>query len=98
MLSLGIEEPRWSALLSDTCSPKTLESNPKINTIPANTILELDCRLLPGQNPGEFIKTLETIISDNHMEITKPPGLSPAVRSTDTTLYQAIDSAVRFSF
>ena len=41
-------------LLAATLSPTMIEASRKRNVIPAACVLEVDCRLLPGQEPGEI--------------------------------------------
>ena len=78
------------ALLRNTCSITRLEGSAKINVVPAIAKAELDCRLLPDQDPDVFIEELETIISDPDVRIERILGFSPAVSSTDTELFEAI--------
>lgn len=98
MLSLKLEEPWRAALLSNTCSLTTLKGSEKINVVPPQAVLELDCRLLPGEDPDEFIEDLKTIINDDQIEITKLLGFSAAVSDTNTPLYGAIQSSVELTF
>ena len=90
MLSLQLEEPGLHALLRNTCSITRLEGSAKINVVPAIAKAEIDCRLLPDQDPDVFIEELETIISDPDVRIERILGFSPAVSSTDTELFEAI--------
>jgi acetylornithine deacetylase/succinyl-diaminopimelate desuccinylase-like protein len=67
-----------------------LEGSAKINVIPAETHAELDCRLLPDQDPAAFLAELETIISDGHISIEQIMGFTPAVSKTETPLFKVI--------
>lgn len=98
MLSLQLEEPWRAALLSNTCSLTTLTGSAKINVVPANALLELDCRLLPDQDPEEFVRELGTIINDDNIVISRILGFTPAVSPIDTPLYEAINRALSLSF
>ena len=98
MLSLQLEEPWRAALLSNTCSLTTLQGSNKINVVPPTALLELDCRLLPDQDPEEFIHDLEIIINDPAIEITQLMVFSPAVSEINTPLFEAIDQAVTLNF
>lgn len=98
MLSLQLEEPWRAALLSNTCSLTTLEGSNKINVVPPTATLELDCRLLPDQNPENFLEDLHTIVNDTNIEITQIMAFTPAVSRTDTPLYAAIESSVTMTF
>ena len=98
MLSLQSEEPWRAALLSNTCSLTTLQGSNKINVVPPTAALELDCRLLPDQDPEVFVRNLEVIINDSNIEITRIMGFTPAVSSQDTPLFAAIHKAVSLTF
>lgn len=98
MMTLQLEEPWRAALLSNTCSLTTLLGSEKINVVPPQAVLELDCRLLPGQDPDEFVDDLRTIINDDQIEITKLLGFTAAVSDTDTPLYGAIQQSVELTF
>lgn len=90
MLSLQMEEPGTHALLRNTCSVTRLQGSSKINVVPAEVFAELDCRLLPDQDPEAFLAELKVIINDENVEIEKLMGFSPAVSRTDTEVYRAI--------
>ncbi len=98
MMTLQLDEPWRAALLSNTCSLTTLQGSEKINVVPPQAVLELDCRLLPGQDPDEFIADLKTIINDDQIEITKLLGFTAAVSDTNTPLYGAIQHSVELTF
>ena len=98
MLALQIEEPWQAALLGNTCSLTTLQGSNKINVVPPTAVLELDCRLLPDEDPERFIENLKIIINDANVNITRIMGFSPAVSSQDTPLYAAIAASVSLTF
>jgi acetylornithine deacetylase/succinyl-diaminopimelate desuccinylase-like protein len=89
---LQLTNPAHHALLRNTCSLTVLEGSSKINVVPTEAILELDCRLLPDQDPDLFIEELGLIINDPNVEIEKLMGFTPAVSSQDTPLYELIES------
>jgi acetylornithine deacetylase/succinyl-diaminopimelate desuccinylase-like protein len=92
LLELKIRSPGYHALLRNTCSITRLQGSSKINVIPAEVHAELDCRLLPDQNPAEFLDTLNLIINDPHVSIEKIMGFTPAVSKTQTPLFKAIQA------
>jgi len=81
------------ALLSNTCSQTTLTGSSKINVVPPTAKLELDCRLLPDEEPLQLLSELATIINDDNIKITNIMGFTPAISKTDTPLYDAIAQA-----
>jgi acetylornithine deacetylase/succinyl-diaminopimelate desuccinylase-like protein len=90
MLSLQLENPGTHALLRNTCSITRLTGSAKINVVPALAQAELDCRLLPDQDPDTFIEELATIINDDDVQIERIMGFSPAVSSVDTDLFETL--------
>ena len=91
MLDLQLNNPGNHALLRNTCSITTLEGSPKINVVPAEVMLELDCRLLPDQDPDAFVAELHAIIADRNVDIERIMGFTPAVSSADTVLFRLIE-------
>ncbi len=90
LLALKMRSPGYHALLRNTCSITRLEGSAKINVIPAEVHAELDCRLLPDQDPEVFLQELNLIINDPHVSIEKIMGFTPAVSKTQTPLFKAI--------
>jgi acetylornithine deacetylase/succinyl-diaminopimelate desuccinylase-like protein len=98
MLSLQMEDPWTHALLRNTCSITRMQGSSKINVVPAEVFAELDCRLLPDQNPDEFLAQLKTIVNDDNIEFTKLMGFSPAVSRADTEVFRAIEAVSENAF
>jgi len=99
LFELQLKSPGEHALLRNTCSITRLQGSAKINVVPAEVHAELDCRLLPDQDPQAFLAELTTIINDPQIRIEKIMGFSPAVSKTQTPLFKAIQrvSAARYS-
>ena len=98
LLKLQIHSPFLHAITRNTCSITRLEGSSKINVVPPEASAELDCRLLPDQDPEEFIETLRGVINDPAVELQQIMGFSPAVSTTDTDLYRAMESVTRRYF
>ncbi len=92
LLRLKLSNPGAHALLRNTCSITRLEGSSKINVVPAEAHAEIDCRLLPNQNPDAFIQDLKKIINDNEISIEKIMVFTPAVSKTNTPLFDTITS------
>ena len=90
MAYLQLTNPRHHALLRNTCSLTRMQGSGKINVVPTEAIIELDCRLLPDQDPDRFIEELAIIINDPEVSIEKIMGFTPAVSSSDNALYRTI--------
>ncbi|HCD27020.1 MAG TPA: peptidase M20 [Gammaproteobacteria bacterium] len=91
LLEMKLINPAGHALLRNTCSITVLEGSPKINVVPAQAHAELDCRLLPDQDPQEFKAELARIINDPTIEMSEIMSFSPAVSRTDTPLFKVLE-------
>ncbi len=86
--------PFYHALTRDTCAITRLQGSAKINVIPATAVAELDCRLLPDRNPDDFIRSLRARLADPGIRIERLMAFSPAISTTKTALYRAIESVI----
>ena len=98
LLEMRLRNPGGHALLRNTCSITTLEGSSKINVVPAEAHAELDCRLLPDQDPEAFLQELTAIINDPHITIEKIMGFTPAVSRTDTPLFEVLANVADEAF
>lgn len=89
-LELRMRDPSLSALTTNTCSITRLQGSSKINVVPPQASADIDCRLLPDEDPDQFLERLATIINDPAVLIEELMRFSPAMSSTDTELYSAI--------
>lgn len=92
---LQLESPFLHGLTRNTCTITRLEGSNKINVVPPQAAAEIDCRLLPDQDQEEFLAQLESIIDDPGIEIETLMAFTPAVSTTDTELYRAIETVCR---
>ncbi|MEM7219669.1 MAG: M20/M25/M40 family metallo-hydrolase [Pseudomonadota bacterium] len=91
---LAATNPGLHALLRNTCSLTRLEGSSKINVIPPQASLELDCRILPDQDEAAFIEKLRAIANDPNIVIEKLMSLKPAESPADSELLRAIERLV----
>lgn len=79
-----------NSLIRNTISITCLKGSDKINTIPNEAEIGLDCRLLPGQDQKAFLDVLKKVIDDENARIRVEES-SPATKSpADTDLLKAI--------
>jgi acetylornithine deacetylase/succinyl-diaminopimelate desuccinylase-like protein len=95
---LQTEDPAFSALTHDTCAITRLTGSEKINVIPPEASAEIDCRLLPDRDPGEFLAALVELIDDPAIEVTEIMRFRPSESTTDTALFRAIAAAAQRDF
>jgi len=82
-------DPGLHGLLRNTCSITRLEGSDKINVVPPQAAAEIDCRLLPDQDPDAWLAEMAEVLGPE-VEIEVIMGFTPAVSSTDTDLYRTI--------
>ncbi len=82
-------DPGLHGLLRNTCSITRLEGSDKINVVPPQATAEIDCRLLPDQDPDAWLEEMAGVLGPE-VQIEVIMGFTPAVSSTDTDLYRTI--------
>jgi len=80
------------ALTRDTCSLTRMQGSSKINVVPPEAWAEIDCRILPDRPSEVFVAQLRDLLRDTGVEIEVIMAFTPAVSSTGTRLYRAIES------
>ncbi|HJY83060.1 MAG TPA: M20/M25/M40 family metallo-hydrolase, partial [Candidatus Binatia bacterium] len=87
-----IANPTYNALVRNTISPTVLEGSNKTNVIPAHARAQLDCRLLPGEDPQRFVASLEKVVGDPEVRFSILLNFPPLASEADTELFRAIRS------
>jgi len=89
-------EPRHSSMLRTSVSPNIFTGGYRSNVIPSEAKATLDVRMLPDENPTEFLETVKRVVSDPAVEVrfaaqnTRPAG--PDAR-LDSEAYKALEAA-----
>jgi acetylornithine deacetylase/succinyl-diaminopimelate desuccinylase-like protein len=86
-----MREPGDAALVRNTISMTVLQGSNKTNVLPASASAELDCRLLPGEDPDAFVERLRALVDDDGIEFTVLLRYPPSSSPVDTALYRAIE-------
>lgn len=60
----GDKAPSLRAVLSHTCQPTTIRCGGKINVIPSQGEILVDCRMLPGMSPEQMKQSVEQEVGD----------------------------------
>ena len=75
-------EPRNNASVRNTIAITGMKGSDKTNVIPAVATAELDVRLLPGEDPKDFISEMRRVIADDSIKIevllSFPASTSPS--------------------
>jgi len=98
LLELQIENQGLHALTRNTCSITMLEGSNKINVVPPEVSAQIDCRMLPDQDPALFVTELRRVINDPAVDIDVLMAFAPAVSPTDTDLYTAMTTVAQRHF
>jgi acetylornithine deacetylase/succinyl-diaminopimelate desuccinylase-like protein len=81
-----------SALLRNTISITVVNAGYKTNVIPGTAEAQLDVRLLPGEQPEEFLAELRRVVDDPGVEIEPQKGFRlPNESAVDTELFRTIE-------
>lgn len=86
-------DPGYRALLRDTIAVTIAQFGLKINYVPDRATAELDCRLVPGSDPDEFMATLADVIGDPNIDMEPLLVAESASSSLNTALFGAIRAA-----
>jgi acetylornithine deacetylase/succinyl-diaminopimelate desuccinylase-like protein len=60
--------PRQNALVRDTLAITVLTGSPKTNIIPTTASAEIDCRLMPGEDPQRVMSNIRKAIDDDDIK------------------------------
>jgi acetylornithine deacetylase/succinyl-diaminopimelate desuccinylase-like protein len=84
------------ALLAPTFSPTMISASQKRNVIPARCVVEVDCRLLPGQHPEHVEPMIRAVLGgDVGYDLEWLEGAHGGTRSPlDTPLWRALEEWV----
>ena len=91
------DDPTLHTLVRNTCSITRLGGSDKINVVPPEAWAEIDCRLLPDQDPASFLAELGQVLGKG-IQVETIMGFTPAVSSVDSDLYRAIEAVCQHHF
>jgi acetylornithine deacetylase/succinyl-diaminopimelate desuccinylase-like protein len=88
-------DARDAALVRNTIVPTVLNGSPKTNIIPASASAELDCRLLPGESPDAFVRSIRDSIDDKEVDVEILLNFPPSSSPSESALFEAIRTIAR---
>jgi acetylornithine deacetylase/succinyl-diaminopimelate desuccinylase-like protein len=89
--------PGLHALTRNTCSITRFEGSNKINVVSPEVSAEIDCRLLPDQEPEAWLTEVRSVLGPD-IDVEVLMGFTPAVSSTDTDLYRTVQEVTLETF
>ncbi len=87
--------PHQNAMVRDTLTPTVLNAGYKTNIIPSGASAEIDCRLLPDEDPKEFIKVIRDLIGDDNIKIEQLLSFRTLASPEKSELMNAIVTLAR---
>lgn len=90
MRKILLADGTLNAQVRDTVTITGLQGSEKVNVIPGTAWAQIDIRLLPGETPEDFIKTLRGVLAEPDLQIEILEGSTPTGSSADTALMSAI--------
>lgn len=92
-----------SAIRGNTISLTSLNSGvgspAKVNVIPSSAEATLDCRLLPGEDPEQFVAALKARINDPRVAVERISQPTDAgISRVDTPLFEALRRTVQSEY
>ncbi len=95
LAEIAERNPRMRSVQMNSISLTTLDAGVKHNVIPAMASATLDCRLVPGYDPKQFLHEIREVIDDERIEIEEVfVSSSPSAR-LDTELYEVMTREAR---
>jgi acetylornithine deacetylase/succinyl-diaminopimelate desuccinylase-like protein len=91
------DDPARHTLVRNTCSITRLGGSEKINVVPPEAWAEIDCRLLPDQDPELFLAELGRVLGRD-IEVETIIGFTLAESSVNTELYGVLEAVCRENF
>lgn len=86
-------EREYNYMLRNTISLTMMSGSKQTNVIPNTVTCNLDVRLLPGENPDDFVAELRKVIDDPTIQIENTNGFKPPNSSSiDSELFKLISS------
>jgi acetylornithine deacetylase/succinyl-diaminopimelate desuccinylase-like protein len=79
-------------MVRDTITPTVLGASQKTNVIAPTAYAEIDCRLLPGTDPKEFLDRIRNVIGDNTVKVEVLLNFPAASSPARSILMNAIES------
>jgi acetylornithine deacetylase/succinyl-diaminopimelate desuccinylase-like protein len=93
--------PYYNSLLRTTCVATMLSGGHAPNALPQSARATVNCRIFPGEDPNEILKTLQKVVADPKLKITVIPEKSadgkiiPVVTVPPSPLLPQVSSALK---
>lgn len=95
--SFAEREPRYASMLRTSISPTIINGGIRSNVIPSEAKATLDVRMLPDEDPAQFLEAVRQVINDPAViarytsNSARPSGAAARI---DSEAFRAVESAV----
>ncbi len=90
-------DPGLHRLTRNTCSITRFQGSDKINVVSPEVWAEVDCRLLPDQDPESWLEEIRDVLGDE-VNVEVLMGFTPAISPSDTDLYRTMKQVALEAF
>lgn len=96
-LSFAASEPRYASMLRTSISPTIITGGYRSNVIPSEATARLDVRMVPDEDPAQFLAEVTRVINDPAVtaryasNTVRPAGVAAKI---DSEAFRSIESAV----
>ncbi|HEY7544956.1 MAG TPA: M20/M25/M40 family metallo-hydrolase, partial [Blastocatellia bacterium] len=95
LANLILSSPQNSALLRNTIQPTVVQIGSKTNVIDPIATAEIDCRLLPGEKPADFVAEIKRVIDDPSIQVETILAFGATESPIDTELHRVITETIK---
>lgn len=90
------QEPRHAAMLRAGISPTMIQAGYRVNVIPSEVTAILDVRLLPDEDPAQFLEDVRKVVGDPEVEVAwAPRDVRPnGISRLNTAAFQTLETQV----
>ena len=90
---MGHQGRLFDSILHNTATPTILRGGEKLNVIPGELVVDIDCRILPGQQPADAVRELGRLLGpDVLIEVV---GHIPGPQRLDMGLFELLAQILR---
>ena len=79
------QDPTWNAMLRTTCVATMLEAGHATNALPQRARANVNCRIYPDQSFEDVRQTLERVVADPEIKVTKLETRGPMAKAPPLT-------------
>jgi len=79
------QDPTWNAMLRTTCVATTLDAGHATNALPQRARANVNCRIYPDQSFEDVRQTLERVVADPEIKVTKLETRGPMAKAPPLT-------------